>query len=198
MKVEFNELIQKIQDEVTKTFQSDVFSDNSFKYKSLIGACKEFLTQQGYKVVEPVNHKYNIKKLDDIIILFYMLSDAKHPELLNNYRNLARDRKTVSLFVQARMNASNINRKEALKECAEIIKTIFEHENEFNFSIPLVFGILGQQKLGWVTDKAISIINKKKQNKDNERRNKLIIKYEERYNVEQEPFGNLDQILQNL
>lgn len=198
MKKEFDKLIQRIQDGITETFQSAVFDGSDFKHKSLIGACKEFLTEYGYKVIEPVKYVYNINNIDGLIHLFHALSDAKHPELLNNYRNLAKDRKIASLFVKARMEASNINKEKARQECAEIIKTIFEYESEFNFNIPLTFGILGQKNCGWVTDKAIQIINKKKQNKKERRKKELIIKYEERYNVEQEPFGNLDKILKNL
>jgi len=197
MKKNFDKLIQNIQDGITETFQSSVFGSDS-EYNSLIEACKEFLIYKGYKIIEPINYTYNIKKPDDVIYLFYALSDSKHPELMNNFRNMAKDRKIASLFVKARMEASSINKKEALKECAEIIITIFEYEGEFNFNTPLVFGMLGQKKLGWITDKAVQIINKKKQNKNEERRKKLIIAYERIYDVEQEPFGDLYQILQNL
>jgi hypothetical protein len=57
---------------------------------------------------------------------------------------------------------------------------------------------LGQQKLGWITEKAIQIINKNKLNREDERRNELIASMEEKYDAEVVSFGDLDKILKNL
>lgn len=197
MSIELDKLIQHIQDGITETFQNDMFNSNP-DYSILIEACKNFLVYKGYKIITPVNCLYNVKKTDDLIHLFYALSDAKHPELMNSYRNLEKDRFLAKEFVKSRMLASGVNKEEAIKECAEIIDTIFRDEGEFNFEIPLTFGILGQKNCGWITDKAVQIINKKKLNIENEGREELIAEYERHYDAESGGFEDLDTILKTL
>lgn len=198
MNKEFDKLIQHIQDGIVDTQKNDIFSDE-INYDSLVDACKQFLAHKGYKVVDPINYTYSVKKLDDLIHLFYALSDTKHPDLMNNYRDIIKDRILAKRFIESRMTTSGINKKEALKECAEIIDVVFRHEEEFNFNIPLTFGILGQKNCGWITEKAIQIINRKRLNSENERRNELITAFEKMYDAEPgEGFGDLNEILKNL
>lgn len=198
MDKELDRFIQHIQDGIVNTLKNDIF-DDKVNYDVLIDACKLFLIYKGYKVVGPVEYTYSVRKLDDLIHLFYALSDAKHPEFINNYRNLVRDRVLAKRFIESRMKISGVNKKEAMNECAEIIDTIFIHEKEFNFDTPLVFGMLGQKKLGWITEKAIQIINKRKLNSEREGRDKLITAFEKIYDAEPgEGFGDLNEILKNL
>jgi len=193
-----DKLIQHIQNGIGNSLKNDIFSDEP-DYEDLIVACKEFLIYMGYKVVNPIECSYNVKKLDDLIHLFYRLSDTKHPELINSYRDIAKDRILAKRFIESRIEASNINKKEAIKECAEIINAIFRHEEEFNFEIPITFGVLGQKNCGWITDKAIQIINKKKLNSEEERREELIDAFEKIYNEEEDNgFGDLNDILKKL
>lgn len=198
MDKKLDNLVQHIQDGVSHTLKNDIFNVD-VNYTPLISACKEFLIYKGYKVVDPIEHTYSVKKLDDLIHLFYVLSDTNHPDLMNNYRDLDKDRILAKRFIESRVEISNINKEEALKECAQIIDVIFKYEEEFNFDVPITFGVLGQKNCGWITDKAIQIINRERINKRNERRDKIIAEFEEIYNKEQDNgFGDLNEILKNL
>lgn len=167
-------------------------------YEKLASVCAEYLRYFGYKVSEQYKPKYNVKKLDDLIDLFYAYSDNKHPELINSYRHRARDRKIASALVKSRREATGFGMKTALAECADIIETIFEHEDEFHFTMPLNFGILGQKNCGWITDKAIQIMNRKKL-KEKEAKSRVHMSYlDEKYDAEPDGFGDLDEILENL
>jgi len=42
-----------------------------------------------------------------------------------------------------------------------IINTIFDHEEEFNFKNPIDIRVVGQAKAGWITEKALQIVNNK-------------------------------------
>lgn len=194
---ELEKILQRIQDGITETFQVDMFG-NEPKCGVLIDACKRFLTYKGYKTVEPLVKEFNVKKADDLIVLFYNFLYYYHPELTNVYRDVNVNRKLAGLFVKSRMTASGINKKEALNECASIIKTIFEHEEEFKFDRPITFDILGQKNCGWITDKAIQIINKNKLNGDEERRDKLLASYDKVYDNEPGGFEDLSKILEKL
>ena len=47
-----------------------------------------------------------------------------------------------------------------------LIHTVLKHESDFNFNMPLTFSAFGQANCGWITDKAIQIMNKKKAKED--------------------------------
>lgn len=193
-----NGTIKKLKEALTHFDNGDFLKSEKEKKDFVLSVCIELLLEEGYKVVEREKPKYNIRNYDDLIHLFYGFLEYRHPEFACNFRDLNRDRKIAKLFIEERARINNINKENALGECAEIIETIFIHEEEFNFKIPLTFGILGQQKLGWVTDKAIQIINRKKLNKNEERRAALIKSYEQSYESEAEGFGDLKEILKNL
>jgi len=148
-------------------------------YTELENYCKEFLLESGYRVVKPLKARFKAKREDDLFHLFYDRLKYYHPDL-SVYSNLKRDRAIASRFVKARMELGDISKEYALNECAEIILTVFEHENDFNFNLPLTFEMFGQANCAWITEKAIGIINKKK-----EKREALIIdKMIEEYNNE--------------
>jgi len=129
----------------------------------LENACVEFLKCRGYKVSKPqqyINSK--VKDLKDLVTLFYSLLDRKldGTNYTMSYRNnLTKDLTIAKRFVESRMEANGISRDVALKECANIIQTVFKHYNDFNFKYLISFSIFGQKKLGWITEKAIHILN---------------------------------------
>jgi len=192
-----DKLVEKISEAINERNQGALF-DSVPDNAALNSACKDYLCYIGFKVIDPDIPKFHIEKLDDLIFLFYGLCDSNHPELINSYRNLGRDRKIMSLFIKARADASGYGISAAMNECATIIETVFEHEKEFNFTVPVSIGFFGQKKFGWVTDKAIQILNKKKQQTVEERRRDLISRLDEMYEAETGGFGNLDEILKNL
>lgn len=194
---DLEKFLKNIHNGWLETQQVQLFGDANTSFEMLTDACVDYLRYNGFKVVEPRKNKYNIKKLDDLRTLFYGFSDSKHPELVNSYRNLQKDRAITSRFVKSRMEATGYSKEKSMNECAEIIETIFEHEEEFKLKIPISLGILGQNNCGWITDKAIQIINKKRLQEDEERRQKRIKKMDEKYESESEGFGNLDEFLKN-
>lgn len=150
-------------------------------YSELAGYCKDFLLDLGYKVVNPISYKFKATRIDDLFNLFYERLEYYHPELTGSYRNLKRDRAVASRFVEARVKASGISEKHALSECAEIILTVFEYEEDFNFNLPLTFEMFGQANCGWITDKAVQIMNKTREKKERDAVDKMIDEYNEEY-----------------
>lgn len=153
-----NEYIVNIRNAVSESDQNNLFEKG--ESSQLVKACIEYLKFSGYKVVQLPKYIYTIKSLDDLISFFYSMLELKHPGHVSDYRNIAENRAIAKRFVEARRKSSGISRKEALNECAEIIRTVFNHEHEFNFKYKMTLRLFGQDKFGWVTDKAIQIINK--------------------------------------
>ena len=150
------------------------------------------------KIIKPVVNVRNVKTSDELICFFYNRLDSRYPECVSSYRNVVKDRVTAKRFVEARMKASDINKKEALNECVEIVKAIFDYESEFHFKYEINFKIFGQDKLGWVTDKAIQIINRESKYKREdmaEKRAEEMIRAQDTSNL---GFDNLQEILDKL
>lgn len=194
--MEENKYIEDIKKAVSAFDQTVLFG--KLGTEELSEVCATYLKFKGYKVVKPVVGKFNVKTLDELICFFYSLLDLKHPNYVNSYRNIVKDRVIAKKFVAARMNTSSSNKKEALNECTEIIKTIFNYENEFHFKYEIRFNIFGQGKMGWITDKAIQIINRElkyKREDEAEKRIEEMIKAQDTSNL---GFDNLQEILDKL
>lgn len=158
MSTNIDGFISKIRDGIATYLTVDVFSGNSDK--ELIVACREFLKYKGYKIVDPISDKTDISSIKDLVDLFYNLKAYSYPEEYNAHRNTVLDLRSARFFVEARMNAENVIKEQALKECALIIRTLFTHEKEFKFKYPITLFSLGQKKSGWITEKALEIMNK--------------------------------------
>lgn len=127
----------------------------------LASACVEYLKNNGYRVLSPIKYRYEIRDIDSLIDLFYDYLDSKDIEHVKVYRHLGRDRITAKRFVENRMVATGAKKSIALRECAEIITTVLDNQDKFKFKYGLTFSIFSQAKLGWVTDVAIRMLNKK-------------------------------------
>lgn len=153
-----NEHIVNIRKAILTFDQTNLFTDANAP--QLIEACIEYLRSSGYKVIKLPKYRYSVKSLKDLIDFFYSMLELKHPEYIVYYKNGSNDRTLAKLFVESRIKISDISKKEAFNECAEIIRTIFNYEEEFKFKQKITFKILGQSKSVWITDKAVQIMNR--------------------------------------
>jgi hypothetical protein len=136
---------------------------------SLDQACIDFLEGRGYIVSKPQEVKYkNVKSGRDLIELFYNgLIRAKGVSLNRIYRNeLRRDQATAKKFIESRKSAMGCSEAAAIKDCVSVIETVLNYYEDFGFKHEPSFSIFGQDKLGWVTEKALYIRAKKAKEKD--------------------------------
>lgn len=192
-KVTIDSLISDVRDQLDVGFLSP-------DHGGLAKACKKLLIFMGYKVVDPIEKKFNVKNINDLITLFYAYLDYKYPEFIDTPRNIKKDRAIAKRFLEARMNIGNLNKEHALDECAQIITVVFTREPEFNFTIPLNFSMFGQQSMEWVTKKAAELVNAEKESKQQKLteqiQDKHINKYLEEHGAESLGF-DVDELLKN-
>jgi len=158
MDKELEDILTEMESVVTDARQMSIVEPD---YGSIEKVCAKFLKLRNYGVHSPYVFAYKIKKLDDLVLLFHNLYRQKFPEHINLPVNEKKDRKIASAFIKGRMIAAGLSRHAAMQQCGEIIRTVFEHYEEFHFEIPLTFGVFGQQNLIWVTTKAVTLMNKK-------------------------------------
>jgi len=157
----FDAFLTEMQKLIVASQQGDLFGNKKAFTKSSVDVAVEFLKGQGYSVRPPMGYPVKITKLDGLLSMFYgLLSDIYELHLLP-LPNKKKDRAVAKAFIESRMEIDNISRDTALQQCGLIIQTIFKHPEVFKFETPPTFGILGQKQMGWMTDRAIQIINKK-------------------------------------
>lgn len=191
-------LISRIKEAIEDLEQPTILERD---YSGLVRVCIELLDKQGYKSVRCSYTYPKIEKLNHLVELFDALMSRHHPDLIAPFRRKTVDMSIAKKFLEARMEAGDLNKKQALLECAEIINTIFKYEKDFSFNMPLTFSMFGQANCGWITDRAIQIMNKKKAG-DDELKAKIaqeacVKEYIELHGEEDLGF-DIDKILNNM
>ena len=137
------------------------------------GVIAEYLRHNGWFVEEPKEFKHDIKKLDDLINLFYNYYNYRHPQYYKISPNMAQDREIAKAFLKGRMEVNKCSKEYALNECGEIVKTFIESLDSFEFET-ITFSLFGQKKLKWVTDRVIGELNKRLEIKRKDEHNALL------------------------
>jgi hypothetical protein len=152
------DLIKNVRDAAKAFDQTGIFGPKD-KEGTLDEACVEYLKFRGYRVAPPHEFSIKIKDLNDLIKYFYLLWNSKYPEKYTASHNLGKDRVIAKKFVDGRMAATGASRDYALDECGKIIKVIIDNVEEFKFQYDVSFSVLDQENMGWVTQKALNILN---------------------------------------
>lgn len=122
----------------------------------------KFLRDNGFVVIEPKRlDATSVKSAGALVDYFYALLQYCNQNRKIHYAKATDvDRKKANLFIKARMETVPCSRQKAIRECTAIVKCVVENESEFSLSEPIhSFDCFGQERMKWVTDKAISIIN---------------------------------------
>lgn len=154
---ELEDILNELDKCLVATTQPSIVGPN---FNSIDELCVEWLRARGHSVRLPMGHPVKIKKLDELISMFNGFLDNMYDKHLLPYSNTKRDRAVAKAFVENRMKHDKISYETALQQCGLIIQTIFTRKDIFRFENPPTFGILGQAEMGWVTDRAVQLINK--------------------------------------
>jgi len=157
--MDFDKFLGEMQRLLTASQQGDLFGNKKIFTDKSTEVCVKFLKGQGYGVRPPMSYPVKITKLDEIISTFYSDLNNSYEKHLLPSSNKKRDRATAKAFIEKRMEADKISRYDAMQQCALIVKTVFRTPDVFKFETPPTFGIFGQAEMGWITERAIGIIN---------------------------------------
>lgn len=181
----FSEFLYEIQKLIVSSQQGDLFGSKETLVKESVETCVKFLKGQNYSVRPPLSYPAKITKLDDLISIFYVFLNNTYEKHLLPSSNTKRDRAVAKAFIEKRMETDNISRSDAMQQCALIVQTVLRTPEVFKFESPPTFGIFGQAEMGWITERAVRIINDKI-SKDEEAKaeraaNKMTEKIEKKY-----------------
>jgi hypothetical protein len=192
-----SEFIKKIKAAITASEQATIFNNDNCIDK-IVEESIRYLKFKGFKVVSPQVFKYKVNNVDDLIRRFYSLLNDKDSIRYTTSYNENKDRAIAKRFVSNRMLATGASKEYVLNECGEIINTVFKYEKEFKFKYDITFSIFGQDNLKWVTDKAIQIMNKNLQEKEEEEAEVLRKKAIATQDTDDLGFNDLDELLAKM
>ncbi len=130
--------------------------------KQEIAGAVDFLTSKGYTVISPAELDLSsVKSSSDLVDYFYSLLQFYNQGRDIHYSSSKKDIRLASNFIKSRQKISNLTKVVAAKEAAVIVKCVVKYEHKFKFKSPIFsFDCFGQDVMKWVTDRAISIINR--------------------------------------
>lgn len=192
----------KSQDEVRIVSAIKFLKENGYRVldTSKPEDAKAAAVEAGYKVSDPIFVNGGVKTLKDLRNYFYMRLWKKYPQRQAYHVDMGVDKeiRLFRLFVESR-ESTGLSKLNAIQECVAIIDIIFDHEDEFGFRDPIDVRVIGQGKAGWITRKAVFILNRKVQEAMQRKFNKMVEKYEqdEKINLE-EKASELDSLLSGM
>lgn len=190
-------LINEIRSAIKVSEQQSIF-DSSSPEQKLEDACAAYLKSKGYRISKAKQFIDNIESTDELIKHFYLLLNSRCSEEYITSFNRKKDLGIAKKFIEERMLVTEADKPYVLNECGCIIRTVFEHEKEFNFTRAIDFSIFGQDNLKWVTDKALQIMNRemrKLKEENEEYLRERMIEAQDKTNL---GFDNLDELLATI
>jgi len=160
---------------------------------------RKIAIESGWQVTEPILVNDKVITLKDLRNYFFMRLWTKYPNRYKYYvDNIKNEFRLLRFFVESR-EEKGLNRFNAIQQCIAIIDAIFDYEEEFNFKTPIDIRVLGQAKAGWITEKALQLVNNnllKSREKEAERR---IAEMEDNREINlKEKAKELDEMLANM
>lgn len=121
---------------------------------------KTLLEDNGYLVRGPLILRKDIKGPADLLKFFYDRMAFYNPNMLLPYSDSRkRDLGIAKNVIEARQ-AQGVSKVRAIGECCELIENLFKYEKYLGLNFKVTsMSVLGQEALGWITDKLIDIIN---------------------------------------
>lgn len=151
--------LESLRDKV-KALDSVGFLSDSVPEQEVEDACVSYLKALGYKInKKPVLHK--VKKLDELVDLFYNLMEFYHNDVCSLVSNRKKDRVLISNFLKNRQVELLCSFDESLQDCANIVYGLFIFEGSLGLSYPISISIFSDN-CKWITDRIIAILNENK------------------------------------
>jgi hypothetical protein len=159
---------------------------------------RDLAVDHGYKVSDPAVVNDKVVNLLDLRNYFYRRLWNKYPNNQYVEGNIKSEMRAFKLFVESR-EKTGLNRFNAIQECVEIINIIFDHADKFKFNRPIDLRVLGQGKAGWITHKAIIIMNDERQKRREKEVQEMISRHDEEQEIDLDEKANeLDMLLSKM
>jgi hypothetical protein len=192
--------VQKIKNAIYELEKTTPLISEESRFEVVLKESIDVLKRHQYSVKKIHKTKYGVSSNLDLVDLFYHRLREYYPNIIPYRENIV-DLSIAKELVEHVKGMTGFEYKEALGFCVEIVELVFEHKDEFGIDPNLMcnFRVFGQGSMSWVTEKAIYIYNREKENIDMliKQADAETEKYEETHDIEF-GFDNLDDIIKKI
>lgn len=157
------------------------------RFNSVLKECTTLLKGNGYSVKKLPARLKTVKSLKALVDQFYLVLKFHHRDTIP-FRDDKVDLAIAKALVNKVMKLAELEYNLAINLASNLIDIIFKFEHEFNFDPGSLysFRVFGQDKMSWVTEKAIRIYNREANNEEELMRlaDKATEAYERKHNIE--------------
>lgn len=130
------------------------------RFEAAVPYCRGFLEALGFKVVSPMTYRYdNINEIKQLIDFFYSTFNYMYPKEITPTREHHLDLKIAEELLSRLTASGDLTRKQALRDAAQIIEVVLSTPKKFDKIFSIGFKMFTQEKMSWVTERALEIIN---------------------------------------
>ena len=187
-------LLDKLFVAISDLNQPSIFGSKT--KEDVLDACVNYLKYNGYRIIYPVEAiRKKIITIDLLIDYFYAKLSKLHSESESVYVHRGRDLGIAKAFIDSRIQSTGFSRLEAIKECVCIIDTVFEFEDEFNFKYNFNFSMFGQVNQGWITAKALEIMDRERLKREESKLDELHTKILATHDQSKLGWDNMEELI---
>jgi len=132
----------------------------SFLLDTILSKCRDLLICNNYAVIKKPRTALKVKNTKGLVDLYYFILNATTN--LIPYRNDKIDLSIAKALLAFIQTSTGLDRQLSLVKATNIVEGLFIYKKQLNLDpeIMTTFKVFGQDKLGWITNKIIYLLNK--------------------------------------
>jgi len=132
----------------------------SFLLDNVLTKCRDLLVRNNYAVIKKPRTALKVKDIKGLVDLYYYILNATTD--LTPYRDDKIDLTTAKRLVKHVQSSTGLDYELAIVKCINIVEGLFRYKKQLNLNpeIMTTFKVFGQDRLGWITEKIVYLLNK--------------------------------------
>lgn len=161
----FIQKVKALKHSIEVLEQHSVLMPEQSRFNDVLKECVNLLRDNHYTVKAIPKIMSSVKDVRGLVALFYNELQFHYPDTVP-YKNESADMRIAKDFVKKIRELTSTEYVPAVALCAHLIIIVFKYRKEFGFKPGTLynFRVFGQDKMHWVTEKALFIYNRERQN----------------------------------
>ena len=132
----------------------------SFLLDNVLVKCSTLLVKNNYAVIKKPRAALKVKDTKGLVDLYYHILSATTD--ITPYRNDKIDITIAKRLVKHIQESTGLNHELSIVKCINIVEGLFLYKKQLNLNPESMttFKVFGQDRLGWITEKIVYLLNK--------------------------------------
>ncbi len=137
---------------------------DSFLLDTVLTKCRNLLVKNNYAVIKKPRTAQRVKDVKGLVDLYYYILNATTN--ITPYRDDKIDIITAKRLVKHVQTSTSLSYELSIVKCINIVEGLFRYKKQLDLhpEVMTTFRVFGQDKLGWITEKIVFLLNKEAHN----------------------------------